>query len=140
MRDIRKATLDATVKDGKVVGFKVDGFDNGRMDGYGYHLAVGEFVLSPAGEDAPEVFRIIEHRYFEADPSYNETIKQYIVSGEQKAIQKAYQLALDFANWGVNSRNEWIEWANRCRNLGTITGKAVLVDNAKDNIKSLTRD
>jgi hypothetical protein len=137
MKDIRKATLDAIVKDGEVTGFKVDGFDNGRMDGYGYHLAIGEISITPAPsrEDAPDVFCIEEHHYFEEHRDTNEFRKSYIVLGAQKAIQKAYQLALEFATMGVESRNSWIEWANKCGNLGTITGRATLVDNAKDKLK-----
>ncbi len=141
MKDIREATLEAIVKNGKVTGFKVDGFDNGRTDCYGYHLGVGEISITPAPsrEDAPDVFFVAEHRYFEGHRDSNEFHKSYIVLGEQKAMQKAYQLALEFAKFGVESRNDWIEWANRCGKFGIIVGKAKLVDNAKDKIKGLIR-
>ena len=45
-----------------------------------------------------------------------------------------YQLALEFANYGVKSRNGHIEDTQAWSGLPTISGRATLIDNAKDKL------
>ena len=132
--DIRKATLDAIVEDGEIVGFKADGYDNRRMDGYGIHIRVTETHISPTGEDAPDVFKVIEHHYYELHRGTDETSEEYIVLGEENAVQKAYQIALENATRSLEYRNSHIKSTQEWRDITTIRGEATLVDNAKDKI------
>ena len=144
MTDIGKATLDAIVKDGKILGFKSEGFDNGRFDGYGYHSTNMQCLILPAGRDAPDVFELKQSYSWAGslagcpyEPPKLRNTQANIISGARKAVQKAYLLVLEHATGELGRRNDWIKSMEDWQRLGTRGFKAVLVDNAKDRIKNL---
>ena len=72
--------------------------------------------------NAPDVFRVVERGDL-GWRKYNSTREHIVSGGSQKALGKAYQLALDYATTEVKGRNDSVK--------ETGYGGAVLVDKTK---------
>lgn len=101
-----KISLEAIVKNETLMGFKVNGLP-WTFDG-DEHSGRRTYTVHPAGIDAPEVFKVIER----GDLGWRQydTTKETIVAGGLKcAMQKAYELALEYAQGDVETHNRWAE-------------------------------
>jgi hypothetical protein len=120
----RRIPLDAIVQNERIVGFKVEA-PGWEFDG-DYYSGTRKYLISPAGEDAPDVFKVTErgdlgHGKFDASIDH-------IILGEQKAMQKAYSMALEYATRNVE---QWNREADEYLARGERARRAILVDTQK---------
>jgi hypothetical protein len=127
----RIVPLDVIVQNETIVGFEVNGFGY-EFDGDEYR-GDRKYLVTPAGEYAPGVFKVTEHGYFGKWGAKDS--RESIVSGVENAIQNAYLQALSYASGQVEGHNEWVNAKEENeRKIGKYR-RAILVDNAKDKFK-----
>lgn len=128
--EFREVPLKEIVKNGTTVGFEVDGFDS-TFDGDEYS-GTRRYRVVPAGIDAPGVFKIMAWGSFGKWGAMEEKEESVISGDVEKAKEKAYQLALEYAQENVDWRNKYAKREG--------LSKALLVDETKivKNKKDLT--